>query len=377
MDPIDAAVTAAESRLDAGDPLGAARCIEQFEQARGRHERLARVWSRLLPAVGNPKILERQIRALAAEWPRHPIIAMSLAEAGTRWRDPWPFEAGPDRTAALAVDVIDRCIADGRLDPRWVAPLHLARGRALARVGPAAEDEALGAFEVALSAAPDDAVGWADLARLHQIRRRWAKGLAAARQALEHAPDLRPARWTAATCATAIGDAEAADLWRALDHLPAGFDDGGRPRVEGLPAVEVVIGPGLPGGGPEVVEAVWVHPTSPVHGRVASPTVLDLPADFDDVLLWDPVPRGFRPVGDAEVPCFTALAVLGAGGAETWRVAGEARGASWPEGWRLYPFDGRVRGPAPAVGSGKLITPRGARRTAVQAAVERAGLRLI
>lgn len=425
VDPIDAAIAEAEARLDAKDPVGAARCVERFEGARASHERLARLWARLLPAVGNPATLARQIRRLSAEWPRHPLIALTCAEAATRWADPWPPDAPRARLPGLAADVLARCIGDRNLDPRWVAPLHLARGRALARVGAAADDAALAAFEIGLGAAPEDADGWADLARFHQMRRRWAKGLRAADEALRHRPEHRAARWTAAVCATALADPGAGARWRALDHLPAGLDADGRPRVDGLPAIEVLLTPRTPGpegangdaaptaearaeapkapaaapegpaaapearaeapeaptAAPEApAEAVWVHPISPVHGRIASPTVTAQPADFDDVVLWDPVPLEFRAAGDAEVPRFPALAVLGRGAARTWRLIADDDRASppaLPAGWTAYPFGGRVQGAAPAGAAwGKLITPRAVEEREVEAVLRGAGLRL-
>ncbi len=376
MDPIDDAVVRAERLLEAGDPIGAARCIEQFESARPDHLRLALVWARLLPAVGNPRVLERQMRALSAEWPRHPIVALTTAEAGTRWTDPWPTAQGTDRLAALAVDVIERCLSGERVPARWLAPLHLARGRALARMSPSAEDEALAAFETALGADGDLASGWADLARLHQVRTRWQKGLAAAEHALG-LDDSRQARWTAAVCATALADPSAAAHWARLDHGPARTDDDGRPRIADLPPVEAYLSPSLlgaaPSEGPVEAEVVWVRPMSPAHGRIASPTVLDLPVNLDDVVVWDPVPRGFRAVGEQEVPCFTVLARLAPGRKAVWRVVGRPdREDCWPDGWSYYDLGARVGDPALA-GCGRLITPRTVSRSAVRAALTARG----
>lgn len=378
MNPIDAAIAAAEERLAVGDPVGAARCIEQFEEARSKHPRLAVVWARLLPSVGNPKVLERQMRTLAAEWPHHPLIALTVAEAGTRWVDPWPFSGETDRLAALAVDVLERCLA-GRSAARHHATLHLARARALARMSPSAEDEALLAFEAGLESAPDAASGWADLARLHQVRGRWEKGLAAAEHALSLA-DSRQSRWTAAVCATALADDRAAAHWHALDHHPAGVDAHGRPRIADLPAVEVLLAPELLGGAPAAADApraevVWVTPTSPAHGRITSPTALSLPADFDDVVLWDPVPRGFRQVDNQQTPCFTAIAVLGRGRRRVWRIEGAVDAQGWPADWWLYDLAERVRG-APVDGQWRLITPADVDRGTVRPALTARGLRL-
>lgn len=413
---LDAAVAEAEALLEAGDAVAAAARVEAHEAAVETHERLALLWAALLGAVGDARVLARQLRRLSAAWPRHPVVALRCAAAATRWADPWPATETRDPLAALGADFVARCIDGGGAVDWFVAPLHLALARALARSGPRHDDKALAAFEVALSADPEDARGWADLARFHQQRRRFVQGLGAAREALRHRPDDKPARWTAAVCATALADPGAVADWAALDHLAAGRDGGGRPRVEGLPAVEVVLWRTTPlhldRGAPaadnaaqddtpaapasaqvgtardgasaqddtSAGEALWVEPSSPCHGRIVSPSALALPADYDDVILWDPRPLSFRVVGDAEVPRFGALAVLGRGPARTWRyhaacaldAAAVERGL--PPGCRLYPFAGRVSGAAAL--DGKLVAPRALDRAALEAALAAAGVTL-
>ncbi|MCB9542654.1 MAG: hypothetical protein H6703_09425 [Myxococcales bacterium] len=98
------------------------------------------------------------------------------------------------------------------------------------------------------------------------------------------------------------------------------------------------------------------------------------------MILWDPRPLSFRVVGDAEVPRFGALAVLGRGPARTWRyhaasaldAAAVERGL--PPGCRLYPFAGRVSGAAAL--DGKLVAPRALDRAALEAALAPAGVTL-
>ncbi|MEZ4436608.1 MAG: hypothetical protein R3F65_29765, partial [bacterium] len=260
------------------------------------------------------------------------------------------------------------------------------------RSGARHDDKALAAFEAGLEADPTDARAWADLARLHQQRRRWAKGLGAAEEALRHADD-RQARWTAAVCATALADPRAAAHFAALDHLAAPPDatrpdPADRPHVDGLPPIEVVIWDTTPGPardpaldpdgddpGDPIGEAVWVEPHSPCHGRVVSPTLRPLPADHGDLVIWDPVPLSFRDVDGAETPRFGALAVLERGPTRTWRYHGEPTAPpTLPAGCRLYPFADRIRG-ADARG-GKIVAPRDTPRAALEAALAPAGLTL-
>lgn len=390
---LDADIAAAQAALEAGEPVTAARHLERHEAALEHHEGLALVWSSLLAAVGNDDVLAKQVRRLSAWWPRHPPIALNCAVAATRWIEPWDPDRRRDPLAGLAADVLLRCI-DGRgglgADDRWGVPLALGLARALCRVGPAADDDALEAFESALSRAPDDSRAWADLARLHQMRRRWAKGLGAAREALRHHPQHAPAQWAAAVCATVLADPGAATHWAALSHQADGADAHGRPQIGGLPPVEVRLtehtpppgrepAPDRPAGAElEAIEDLWVQPLSPAHGVVISPTVLDLPADYGDVIAWDPVVHGFRVVGDREVPRFHALAVLERGAWRTVRFISEGRpavvaeldqqpaGDGRPAGARVYVHTGRTRGAqSTAQTRGKVIVPREASLEAV------------
>ncbi|MEZ4437056.1 MAG: hypothetical protein R3F65_32065, partial [bacterium] len=144
---IDAAVADARAALARGDAVEAARHLEPHEAALDAHDALAIVWSSLLMAVGAERVLARQIRRLAAAWPRHPVIALNCAEAAARWADPWPADGARDPLAALGADVAARCIDGGGATDRWFAPLHLALARALARSGARHDDKALAAFE--------------------------------------------------------------------------------------------------------------------------------------------------------------------------------------------------------------------------------------
>ena len=396
----DAAVAAARDALAQNDPVAAARHLEPHEALLDQHDGLAIIWSTLLRAVGAERTLARQIRRLTAAWPRHPTITLECAAAATRWTDPWPADHAPDhpaaRLAALGADITARCIDNGGARGPWLAPLHLALARALARSGPRHDDKALAAFEVALEATPDDAYAWADLARLHQQRRRFDKALGAAEEALRHAPDHRPARWTAAVAATALADPRAAGHFARLDHLAAHLDPDGRPHVDALPPIEVVLWtttpahpipshpiPSKASEAPDAIdpptdpigEAIWVQPHSPCHGRIATPTLRDLPADIGDTILWDPLPLSFRDVDGAETPRFGALATLTRGPLRTWRYTGTPTAEpTLPTDCHLYPFADRVRG-ADATG-GKLVAPREMARTAVEAALTAAGLAL-
>lgn len=390
---LDAAVAAARDALAQNDPVAAARHLEPHEALLDQHDGLAIIWATLLNAVGAERTLARQIRRLTAAWPRHPTITLECAAAATRWADPWPADHPPDhpaaRLAALGADITARCIDNGGARGPWLAPLHLALARALARSGPRHDDKALAAFQVALEATPDDARAWADLARLHQQRRRFAKALGAAEEALRHA-DHRPARWTAAVAATALADPRAADHFARLDHLAAHLDPDGRPHVDGLPPVEVVLWTATPahpmpskasdppdatGAAPSepIGEAIWVEPISPCHGRIATPTLRDLPADIGDTILWDPLPLSFRDVDGAETPRFGALATLTRGPLRTWRYTGAPSAEpTLPPDCHLYPFADRVRG-ADATG-GKLVAPRDMPQSAVEAILTAAGL---
>jgi hypothetical protein len=251
-------------------------------------------------------------------------------------------------------------------DARFVGPLHFGLARICAQAGPAFDDRACAAFEIALNAAPAAGDWWLTCARFHLLRRRYALAQVAAGQAHRHLPErsVEQAIFVAASAATGAGEGAAAlEGWQAIGRTGQ-LDADGLPRIEGLTPVEVRLAADEGAG-----EAVWVQPHSPCHGRVMSPTILDCEADFDDRVLWDGVPLGFREVDGERVPLFRCIARLRSGSARTIRYQTrdtldlDAVHAGLPGGCFLYP---QVEGPPQR---GKFVSPRTLSESAARAAL--------
>lgn len=354
-------INRAWAAIEAGDPEAAFAALRPHVAAIKDDERVALPWVHLLRFVDDRADLTREVRRFARQWLDHPSIILGIAESVAAWAEKQPHDAPrpPDGVEVIAVQVLAKLI-DGmgeaaERDQRFVGPLHFGLARICAQAGPAFDDRASAAFEIALNAAPGAGDWWLLCARFHLLRQRWDAARVAAGQAHRHLPErlVEQAIFVATTAATGAGDgAEALEGWRSLGR-DGQLGPDGLPVIPGLDPVEVRLGLVDAGGG----EAVWVQPQSPCHGRIVSPTILDCEADFDDRVLWDAVPLGFREVDGQRVPLFPRIKLLAEGNAQTirYQASGDldvaAINAGLPPGCFLYP---QLAGP-PA--RGKLVCP--------------------
>jgi tetratricopeptide (TPR) repeat protein len=372
-----AAVSRALAHLGQDDAAGAFKVLEPHLEQLAEDVDLARVWAGVVGHLSDPAALATEIGRFSEAWGSEPKVMLPAVHAAVRWcrRFPLARKAVRDPVARAGAEAARRClhaVGGATHDPDVRHGLHLALAEALVEVGPAVDDDALTAFELALQTRPDDAAGWLALARLHTRRGRFAKGRDATQHALsiEHSP---AGHWNLALCLTALGAGEAAaEAWQALDH-EAVLNREGEAAVAGLEPVEVYLPADTPRVGTDfgsqakvgdahAVESVWVRPISPCHGRLVSATRLELPADFDDVILWDGAPVDFRHADGRDVPRFRALAVLRQGRAQTLGVRGRLPfpkalikvHQGLPEGCFVHPFAQPGKGPF----EGKLVFPR-------------------
>lgn len=355
------ASNAAWAAIDAGDPQAAFTALQPHVAAVKSDERVALPWVHLLRFVDARADLTREVRRFARQWLDHPGIILGIAESVAAWAERMPPDAPRpvDGVEIIAVQVLAKLI-DGmgeaaERDPRFVGPLHFGLARICAQAGPDFDARACAAYEIALNAAPAAGDWWLTCARFHLLRQRYELAQVAAGQAHRHLPErsVEQAIFVAASAATGAGDGAAAlEGWQAIGRDGA-LDAHGLPRIEGLTPVEVRLAAENGAG-----EAVWVQPHSPCHGRIISPTILDCEADFDDQVLWDGVPLGFRDVDGARVPLFRCIARLHAGSARALRYQTtdpldlDAIHAALPPGCFLYP---QVEGPPQR---GKFVSPR-------------------
>ena len=157
-------------------------------------------------------------------------------------------------------------------------------------------------------------------------------------QAQEHGFDQQKVSWNLAVALTALAPQSLpfapslAESWTAAGHeefVKINLKDRcGRFVAPQLERQRVMLTSHLIqiGGGWDLTEewlseVVIVQPLSPCHGRILHPALNKLPADFDDLILWDPQPVGFQQIDGEEQPILKALAVL---------EKGQARVKSFP-----------------------------------------------
>ena len=352
----------------------------------------ALAWANDARARRRPGLLT-EAQALLERFRDDPIVALAIvaalvAEAERRPPDA-PVEA--DGAAALAAEVAREVLERNDLEAEVRAFLALNLGHALRRLGPQADQEAQQAYAEALALEP--ARGWwhHDLAELHKWRGRWEECLASERRAAELLPSERIPQLGVAVAATALGQgAAAAQAYAALGLPEPAVAAGGLPRVDGLGRRRVRTPARPTGRGVQELpdpcfELVWVEALSPCHGVVASPTFLDAPIDYGDVILFDPARVASTESGD---PVHAVLEQLHQGEEVKLPFVAvfrdEAEGAALAErveGSRVFlspivpeePKDER------RLVYGKLVLPIGADLTAVRQAIEthlKGGVRL-
>ncbi len=163
--------------------------------------------------------------------------------------------------------------------------------------------------------------------------------------------------WNTGICATGAGlGQKALDAWLA-EHFKIALGDDGMP-LGSFPDVQVRISSRGPLGGPWCEptsgapgdEYGWVRPSSPCHGVLLTPLVMDEPTDVGDVLLWDGAPVRFKEFDGQRVPTFPLLKVLARGGYRRYRFRAEQEDAglvaaleeALPRGAKLYVHDEEV-----------------------------------
>ena len=222
------------------------------------------------------------------------VIAALVAEAERTPPDVPPPEGDPDHPALLAAAAAAELRGREGVGGEVRAYAALNHGHALRRLGPGADEAALEAYVAAL--AYDETRGWWHhaVAELHKWRGRWNDCLAAEQRARALLPGERVVALGAATAATALGFGEvAAEAYASVGLPKPAITAGGMPRVDGLGRRRVRVlakptGYGLRPLPDPCFELVWVEALSPCHGVLASPTFLEAPVDFGDMVLFDP-----------------------------------------------------------------------------------------
>jgi tetratricopeptide (TPR) repeat protein len=339
---------------------------------------------------------ERALRGFATE--AHviiPLAAALLRAAELRPPDEPPFSQGPAHLAAGACQKCFEALPSAqRTAPEIGGYLQLNMADALRMMGPEYDDEALQAYQLALTI--DDARGawWFHLGLLHKWRGRFREGLTAnqkayARFGSQPGANTRPVLWNLAICATALGEgALALQAWAELG-IKGELSQAGMPFVPDMPAMQVRVATlGEDSGQHDPLpaaavtfEVLWVTPFSPCHGAIQTPTARRASVDYGDVVLWDGAPVKVHEIAGAQVPVFPLLWVLRPGDERRLRFVGmqkqpglvQALAESLREQASLVTLDQRAAsdGDGAQLVYGKLIVPAATSLASIRETLER------
>jgi hypothetical protein len=318
------------------NPQAAAESLREFAHLSATDLEVAEVWATMLGWVNELDHLERESRRLAQRWANQSQVVLPLVTAILKCWGRQPGLLGPaprESVIGLGVDLIDLCLSEAPPSkPKDRALLYVLRARLLLCAGPLGDDRALSDYEIATSLCPNDEEIWFLLARHHLLRGRWEKSILAANEAHQKGFDELKVAWMIAVAQTALAPHQVTssfsidECWQLAKN--SAFIDEAKPDLKGrwvsagIERQRVAVHSHMIriGGGWELTEnwcseVVLVQPLSPCHGRILHPCQNQLPADFDDLIIWDPQPVDFIEMEGEQRPILRGLAVLEKGAA--------------------------------------------------------------
>jgi hypothetical protein len=173
-------------------------------------------------------------------------------------------------------------------------------------------DAAARAYRDAIRLNPSWEAPWFNLGLIHKERREWPEALQCNLKALELVPDNPPAYWNLGIAATALGRWDLARMaWQRYGvTLPAG--EGPIDGDFGL--VPIRVDPD------QHAEVVWCRRLDPARARIENVPTPECGRRWRDIVLNDGEPRGYRRLGDRDVPVFNELQRLTPSQAGTFRA---------------------------------------------------------
>lgn len=188
-----------------------------------------------------------------------------------------------------------------------------SRGLALQEKG--WHEEAEAAYRKAAGLDPAWSVPWFNLGLLAKRRRRWSESLEFNRRATELDSTDEGAWWNLGIAATALGDwVTARAAWRGFG-LP--IPDGEGPLELNMGPVPIRLDPNH--------EVVWCRRVDPARAIVKSVPLPESGHGFDDLILNDGAPNGWRWHEGKEVPVFDEIAVLRRSAYRTFQLRARVR----------------------------------------------------
>ncbi len=171
-------------------------------------------------------------------------------------------------------------------------------------------------FRKAIKAAPDWSVPWFNLGLAYKFQHSWPECLRYNQKAVALDRSDSGAWWNLGIAATALGDwREARRAWRGYGIEIADGDD---PPLLKLGPTPIRIDPK---GNPEVV---WTKRLDPARAQIQNVPTPASGRRYQDIVLHDGEPVGFRDLGGIEVPVFNELELLYASPFSTYEATVEA-----------------------------------------------------
>jgi len=163
-------------------------------------------------------------------------------------------------------------------------------------------DDAIAAFSQAAALAPSWSTPWYNLGLVYKRQKQWRQSLEHNRRAAALDPSNEPAWWNMGIAATATGDWDLARAaWRGFGiDVPDG--DGPIDLPCGVGPIRLE-----PDGDGEVV---WCQRLDPARAQILSIPLPESGHCWQDVVLNDGEPVGYRQYRGQERPVFNALALL-------------------------------------------------------------------
>jgi tetratricopeptide (TPR) repeat protein len=178
------------------------------------------------------------------------------------------------------------------------AARHNERGRELMDKGWLGEAET--AYRRAAEADPRWSVPWYNLGLLYKNQRQWRASLEHSRRATELAPTDTDAWWNLGIAATALSDwLVARQAWAAcgVENIP----EGSGPLEMNLGMVPIRLHDQADG------EVVWAKRIDPARATLLSVPLPKSGFRWQDLILHDGAPNGYRMLKGQKVPVFDAL----------------------------------------------------------------------
>ncbi len=183
---------------------------------------------------------------------------------------------------------------------RFLAKRYNEKGVALESDG--RSEEAIVCYEKAIKSDSGWSVPWYNLGLLYKRRNLWERSLACNQRAAELNPEDEAAWWNLGIAATALENwVEARRAWQAYGIE---IESGEGPIEMDFGATPIRLNPDGDG------EVVWCCRIDPARAIIESVPLPESNHRYQDLLLHDGAPNGYRKLGSREVPVFDELQLL-------------------------------------------------------------------